>query len=178
LPGGRGCGLAGQGHEHLVEAGLAKGEFSDSDARASELGDRGRCPLTCRPPRAAVRDHGRQQSGVGFVADWRAEQPGEQMARLGPLRRVGQPDAQGSRAGGGLERAWCPLGDHRAVVDDRDPGAEPVGFVEVLGGEQHCRPVCGQCADDLVHLCAAGRVEPGGRFIQEIHLGPRDQAGG
>src|SRR5215472_10511857 len=63
--GGRGAGpggcrgwLAGQGHEHLVQAGLAQGELSDGDARAAELGERGRRLVAGRPSLGSGCDRG------------------------------------------------------------------------------------------------------------------------
>ena len=41
----------------------------------------------------------------------------------------------------GLERLGGALADDQAAVDDREPVAELVGLLEVLGGEEDRRPV-------------------------------------
>ena len=77
-----------------------------------------------------------------------------------------------------LELGRGALGDHPAAVEHRDPVGQPVGLLQVLGGQEDRHPVVGQLADDLPHGLAAARVEAGGRLVQEDHLGPPDQAGG
>ena len=79
---------------------------------------------------------------------------------------------------GGLQLAAGARGDHPAVVDDRDPVGQLVGLVEVLGGEQHRRPVGHDAADDLPQCAAAARVQAGGRLVEEQQVGGDDDAGG
>ena len=77
-----------------------------------------------------------------------------------------------------LQLVGGALGDHLAVVDHRDPVGEPVGLVEVLGGEQHRRPVGDPPFDRLPEPDPAARVEPGRRLVEEEHRRPRDQRRG
>ena len=70
------------------------------------------------------------------------------------------------------------VGDHPAVVDDGDLVGQGVGLLQVLRGQQHGRAVRDQAADDVPHVLALGRVEAGGRLVQEDHLGAADQARG
>ena len=77
-----------------------------------------------------------------------------------------------------LELVGAALGDDPAVVDHRDAVGEPVGLVEVLGGEQHRGAVGDPPFDRLPEADAAARVEPGGRLVEEEDRRPRDQRRG
>ena len=77
-----------------------------------------------------------------------------------------------------LELVGGAVGDHAAVVDDRDPVGEPVGLVEVLGREQHGRAVGDEPLDRLPQVEPAARVEAGRRLVEEQHRRARDQRGG
>jgi hypothetical protein len=57
------------------------------------------------------------------------------------------------------------------VVDHDDVVGQPLGLVEVLGGEQRGGAVGDELVDDVPHLEAAARVEPGGRLVEEQHDG-------
>jgi hypothetical protein len=63
------------------------------------------------------------------------------------------------------------------MVDDGDPVGDPVGLLQILGGQQHGGAGGDQLADQRPQVAAAGRVQPGGRLVQEQHLGPADQGG-
>ena len=71
----------------------------------------------------------------------------------------------------GLELRRRALAHDHAVVDDRQPVAELVGLLEVLRGEEDRRAA----AVDAPHLVPHGQpargVEPGGRLVEEQHLG-------
>ncbi len=69
---------------------------------------------------------------------------------------------------GGAERHQAP------VVDDRDAVGELLGLVEQVGGEHDRDPVRPQLSDVLPRRPAGGRVEPGGRLVEEQHLGSTD----
>ncbi len=56
-----------------------------------------------------------------------------------------------------------------AVVEDDDLVGEPVGFLQVLGGEHHRRAGGGELGDDLPQRLAGGRVEAGGGLVEEQH---------
>ena len=77
-----------------------------------------------------------------------------------------------------LELGGGAAGDDATVVDDDDAVGELVGLVEVLGGEQQRDAVGDELADDLPHPHPAGRVEAGGRLVEEEHRWPGDEAGG
>jgi hypothetical protein len=132
--------LAGEGEEHLVEARLAERELADAHARPAKSGHRCGRLLTGRAPGAGGRDSGGQQDRIGSLVDRRTQEPGERPPGQRPLRRFGQPDPQGAGASRGFELAGCPFGDHGPVVDDRDPGGELVGLVQVLGGSSTVAP--------------------------------------
>jgi hypothetical protein len=53
------------------------------------------------------------------------------------------------------------------VVDDRDLGGQPVGFVQVLGGQQHRGAFGDERPDHRPHLTPAARIQAGGRLVQE-----------
>jgi hypothetical protein len=63
------------------------------------------------------------------------------------------------------------------VVDDGDAVGELVGLLEVLRAEQHRGALGDERPDDLPHLVARARVEPGGRLVEEEQLGRDDEAG-
>ena len=77
-----------------------------------------------------------------------------------------------------LSSVGRPLGDDVAVVDDHQIGGQPVGLLEVLGGEEHGGAPADQALDDLPQVVAALGVEPGGWLVQEEHGGPGHQGGG
>jgi hypothetical protein len=61
------------------------------------------------------------------------------------------------------------------VVDDHDPVGDPFRFCQVVGGEQHRHPVGCEILHDLAHELAARHVDPGGRLVEERHLGSSDE---
>ena len=64
------------------------------------------------------------------------------------------------------------------MVDHDDAVGEGVGFFQVLRGQEQGRTVADQLADDVPHAHPAGRVEPGGRFVEEQHRRAGDDTGG
>ena len=77
-----------------------------------------------------------------------------------------------------LELRRRALGDHAAVVDDRDPVGELVGLLEVLGGQQHGRPFVGERPHGAPHLVAPARVQARRRLVEEQDRGGEDKARG
>ncbi len=75
-----------------------------------------------------------------------------------------------------LEPVRGVVRDHPAVVDHGDLVGERVGLLQVLRGQQHRRAVADQAADHVPHVLALGRVEAGGRLVEEDHRRPADQA--
>ena len=51
-----------------------------------------------------------------------------------------------------------------------------VGFVEILGGEQHIGSVVAQRTDGIPQLDTTARVEAGGRLVEKEQAGRADQA--
>ena len=104
----------------------------------------------------------------------RAERGLERLAGAG-RERLGhhQPDRRHGAAAGQLERR--PAGDQPAVVDDVDLVGEPLRLVHVVRGQHHGHAVVAQLLEQLPDGAAHGRVEPGGRLVDEDDLGPPDQ---
>ncbi|MDT5041984.1 MAG: hypothetical protein QOE51_2969 [Actinoplanes sp.] len=87
--------------------------------------------------------------------------------------RIGWPYPQGEPADAAFETVRGVVGDHPAVVDHHDLVGERVSLLEVLGGEQNAGAL-----GDAPHVLALGRVETGGRLVEEDHLRMSDQARG
>ncbi len=122
------------------------------------------------------KQHG-QGEGVGAKLDRALQGVGQDRPGPGSLLAVEEPDPQGPRADPGLELGAGPLGHDPAVVDHRDLLGELVGFLQVLGGKQHCGTGRGDLADQLPHLAPAARVHARGGLIEKQQIGSHDQAG-
>ncbi len=70
------------------------------------------------------------------------------------------------------------LGDDLAVIHDRDPIAEALGFLHVVRREQHRAPVGAEAADDLPQLAARLRVETRRGLVEKEQLGFADERTG
>ena len=95
--------MAGEGQEHLVQAGLAELELGDADVGASQLGQGRGGPLGVVDPR-------RERRRVGFEVHLDAEREVQHLLGFSTLTRVDQAHVQGPRADGGLELGAGPLG--------------------------------------------------------------------
>ena len=104
----------------------------------------------------------RLRRGAGDLGEDR----GRACSRSGPGRSGGP---QRLAADDPLEPVRGVVRDDPAVVDHGDLVGERVGLVQVLRGEQHRRAVGDQAADDVPHVLALGRVEAGGRLVEEDH---------
>ena len=141
------------------------------------------------------RDPGRAQPrhhvGQHLVAGHRdGHVPRPSASGAGPPMPRSRSSRSSSRAGSaGRTVSRCPpttrlspsrgvVRDHPAVVDHGDLVGQRVGLLQVLRGEQHGRAVVDQAADDVPHVLALGRVEAGGRLVQEDHLRPAHQGRG
>ena len=105
-----------------------------------ELGDRDpvRVEAAERLGRRGGVGQGEPDLTVGGVDVWllvRA-QARERGGGVGDIGGVGDANAEHRTADGRLELRRSSLGGDPAVVDDGDPLGEPIGLVEVLGGEQ------------------------------------------
>jgi hypothetical protein len=164
--------VAGEGEEHLVEAGLAESEFADGDAGAGESGQRGGRLLVGRRCRRAFRDPGRQRRRVGHGLDWHAEQLAEHPLGIGPLRRVDQPDAQCSRAD--RQTIYAHFPSREALLDAvvERAAAEVTAAFEAAGLEE------APPAEELIQLLDAG-WQAAARYPFLWHLpavGPEEDA--
>ena len=167
-----GRGPPGEGEEDLVEAGQVQGELGDRDAGGGE-------PRDALGQRRVVGDRHREHALADLVGRRAGRRPRTGSPRSGPsCAGSAGPDLQGLAADHPLEPFGGVVRDDPAVVDHRDRVGERVGLLQVLGGEQHRRAVGDQRADHVPHVLALGRVEPGGRLVQEDHVGGADQAGG
>jgi hypothetical protein len=69
------------------------------------------------------------------------------------------------------------VGDDEAVIDDHDCRGEPFGFLDVLGGQQEACAFGGQLPEDMPQRQPAGRIQAGGRLVEEQHRRCGHQAG-
>ena len=90
----------------------------------------------------------------------------------------GNADLEPVAADLALQVGGRPLGDHAAVVDDRDAVGETVGLLEVLGREQHRRAAVDERLDRVPERDPAAEVEPRRRLVEEQDRRPRDERGG
>ncbi len=80
---------------------------------------------------------------------------------------VGETDLEPVAAHPPLQLVRRPFRDHDAVVDDRDPVREPVGLVEVLGGQEHGRPAADERVERVPERDPAAQVEARRRLVEE-----------
>ena len=88
---------------------------------------------------------------------------------------VGERQVDAAAGDTPLELLRGPLGDEASAVEDRDAVGEPVGLVEVLGGQEDGGAVADEAADDVPHGAAAAGIEAGGRLVEEDDLRRADQ---
>ena len=178
-PGSSAWCRVGEGEEHLVQAGLAEGEVVDGDA--------GRGPARPAPGRPARRPavvgpapptRAVSATGSGSSCTARRARGAAPARPRGRCAGVAQPQVDGAGAHRRLQLALRALGDHLAVVDDRDAGGQLVGLVQVLGGQQHGGALGDHRPHDVPHLVAAARVEAGRRLVEEQQLGRVEDARG
>jgi hypothetical protein len=163
--------VAGEGEEHIVEGRAAQGQVGDLQPSrvqaAHHLGQEG----------GALADRQRDLARTGHHLGRARAQVGHGRGGLGRPGPVDHPHRQQVAPDPRLELVGGALGDHPAAVDHRDVVGQPVRLLQVLGGEQQGGAVADQLADDVPEREAAARVQPGGRLVQEQHLGAADQAG-
>jgi len=135
-----------------ADAGL--GELAE---QAAQLGDA-----------AVTEDLQAQLIGVGGGGR-------EQRGGRAEFVRAGEPQPDVPAGDAAFELIRGSFGDDAAVVEHRHPAGEPVGLVEVLGGEEDRDAVRGEFGDDLPHGAAAARVEPCGGFVEEDQPGVPDE---
>ena len=163
-------GRPGQGQEHLVQAGAAQGQLADDDAARRRGGG---------PPRAGRPGRRPRRGPVG---------PSTSAARAGTSATIARTLSTSAGSAGRTSRVWPPIfafsssGVPVAITRPWSTTAiscgQLVGLVQVLRGEQHGDAGREQPPHHVPHLDAAARVQPGGRLVEEQHLGPADQARG
>ena len=161
--------LAGQGQEHVVQAGQPQPQLRDRDA--------GLVQPQAEPvqqARPAAR-HDQLAHGVGARQRTRSRL-GDERGDAGEVLPVQRPHVQPLAADLCLERGRRAGGDHPTAVEHDEVVGELVGLLEVLGGEQHGDAVGDERAHRVPHLVPVARVEPGGRLVEEQHFGAADEA--
>ena len=159
-----------QAQEDVVEARLAQGEAGHRDLggveRAQHLGPHGRAVLDGELHDVVV-------DGRRFVRERRQECHCRR-------HHLGTPQGDGDHRSAeiGLEVGRRPLGDDSAVVDDHDVAGQAVGLLEVLGGEEHGRPLRNQVLDHAPEVLAALWVETRRRLVEEQDRRAGDERGG
>jgi len=95
---------------------------------------------------------------------------------VGGDRARGQPVADpGSGRVPRPEGGGRALGDDQPGGDDRHPVGQELRFLHVVGGEQHRLAERGEVFDHVPGFAPGGRVESGGRLVQEEQFGVADQ---
>src|SRR6185312_5297791 len=151
------AGTAGQGKEDVVEVRGVHRELLDLDRVRIELVEQ--ASYRFRPTVA-----GDAEGQVLLAVPARV---GQDPHRGVEFEVTGEPEPDVTARDLALELAGSAVRDHAALVEHRDPVREPVGLVEVLGGQEDGDAVGHQPADDVPHGAAAARVESGRRLVQE-----------
>ena len=158
-------GVAGEGEEDVVEGRAAQPDVETVDASAVELAQR-RAAASVAPPRTGAISRACGSSTLDLA---------DRQPRPGPPAPSATSSASSTTTSMRSPPTWAfsssavPLGDRPAVVDDDDLVGEPVGLLQVLGGEQQRRAAADQLADDVPQVGAAAGVEAGGRLVEEQH---------
>ena len=171
LPPGALPGLAGQGHEDRVHAGAVHryrlGRQPGVAQGHEHLGGHGRLGQG-RLQVGALVDDGRRVTG----------HPLDDRCGGGLVLGRGRGQDEGAGAHPVLEVVRGALGDEPAAVDDADLVGQAVGLLQVLRGQKDRGAAVHQRADDVPHLLARARVQPGGGLIEEDQRRPGDQRDG
>jgi len=106
---------------------------------------------------------------------WRELQGAVQGATEAQLRRRQDAVRQGKahRGPGGVAASQScrrTFGDDPALGNHRDAVCEMLRLVHVVRREQHRLTQRGEALDHIPSLVPRGRVEAGGRFVEEEHL--------
>ena len=115
---------------------------------------------------------------MGVDCWWATAQVGHHPGGAAGGGRGGQAQLQAVAAELGLELAWGAGGEAAAAVNDHDVVGQLVGFLQVLGGEQHGGAGLDQLADGLPQLVTAAWIKAAAGLVEEQHLGVADEAEG
>ena len=152
-----GLGLvAGEREEDVVERRAPHRDVVDAQLRLVE-------PAHRLHQRAAASSTGRRTERPSICGSRRPCRRAPRPPRAPVLVR--EVDLEALAADAVLELVGGAVGDHAAVVDDRDAVRQPVGLVEVLGGEEDGRAVGDERLDRLpqVERGCAGRARSSAR---------------
>src|SRR5436190_1795533 len=165
-------GVAGERQEHVVEGRAMQGDVGDRDAAVVEPAH---AVEQCRGTRAPHGD----PDPAGLVVERRlaGADPGEDLDDRREVCPILDVELQNFAADLVLELVRRALRDHRAQVDHGDPVGEVVGLLEVLRREQDRLAFVDQLTDHRPEVHPAPWVEPGGRLVEEQHVGAGDEAG-
>ena len=108
----------------------------------------------------ATRASAAKKSRAASIASVVADDPHpEDRAVAQPLLDVGDP----------------ALGEHPAVVDDRDARAQLLELGQDVAADDDRLAQRAQLAEELAQLDPGARIEPGGRLVEQQHLGVVDE---
>ena len=136
------------------------------------------CRTTSGRTADTVGDEDGHLAGLGVHLRGAAAEVGHQLGGADGGVGGGQAELEAVAADLCLELIGGAVGEDAAAVDDHDLVGELVGFLQVLGGEQHSGAVVDKPTDGLPELVAAARVQAAAGLVQEQHLGVADQADG
>ena len=161
-------GSAGQREEHVLERRATDRQVGRLDAallrERQEAADR-------RPDVAGIEQH---LAVVVLQADH-----GRQRGEVLVGKAVDSVEADRSLVEAAAdELVDGPQLEDPAVIHDRDPIAQDLRLLHVVGGQEHGPPVGLQSPDDVPQRPPRGRVEAGRRFVEEDELRVVDESEG
>jgi len=127
--------------------------------------------------RAVVAAGGHVTAGDDHVPHRRqARQHPPDQARVGAVPRSRKLNLHDVAVQLALELVGRSRGDDPAAVHDREPARQPVGFLQVVRGQQHGNPLSPRQPGDLLPHGGPGlRVQARRRLVEEQHRGPVHQ---
>ena len=144
-------------------------EVGDGDPRGVELANH-------RDQPAAAGREAHPRLSVAAGARGGGAEAAEHLDEAITVGRIGGGRRDARLADLRLESGRRPLGDDLAAIDDADAIGEPVGLLEVLGGQKDGHPLLGgEPLDLLPERAAALRIEAGRRLVEEEDLRPVDE---
>lgn len=148
--------VAGQCQEDVIEGGAAKSDVLRLDSGVIERSYRGR--------QSSGAVDGRDEESLPFRHQLATGHSRQGTCRGGPI--VGHDvDLDHVAAHSILELVRSSLVYEAAPVDDTDTVCQPVGFVQVLRGEQERGPGNDELFDQIPKVEPAARVDSGCRLV-------------
>ena len=164
---------AGQGEEHLVQAGQVQGQLGDGDARGGRAAPT--AAASAASPRTGTLQRRRGAATPAAVpatsARTAAPRPAAAPGRPAGPAGVWPPTIRLSSSGvpWAMTRPWSMTVISSASASASSRYCVVSRTVDAVGD---------QAAHDVPHVLALGRVEAGGRLVEEDHRRPADQARG